>query len=290
MRTSARRVRLLVLAGLMSTVLPAVGAHSATPHPVGDWLLIRVTPVSWYSGEGYVTAGFTDSLTGRGALLLGLGESVPYQGRRLIGVSVLTQLNTDGAIELSTSHPAGGMSVSIPNPSRDTPTHGFVSGSVPRMLRGEHADVLVFETNATFRLDSVHTSKDIRATVIMGRGARAIRYADPHDGGVAASVASTGAAFEAVHLAHPGAGIVGAVSQSPLLVEGMPEAIRWRGPAGVRGSAACAAIFSCYRWFAGPPGPWEWQWSGLREDHTQTPSLAGYAPIGRAWRDFVPDG
>jgi hypothetical protein len=255
-------------------------AYAGGEARTGNWLLLKAVPTGDYSREGWAAALLHEKVSGHGPWLLGMG------GADFGGVAVFTELNTRAPVELTTSSRAGGVHFEAPNPSPSLPYTSSFAGGVPSLGPGQAYYLLLFETNVSMHLDRVAHSRGLRVTATMGSGARAIEFAAPDDGGIAAAAGPAGIAVNASHRVRTGAGIVGGLASAPFLVDQPPLWVSWHGPGGARGSDFCD--LGCDGKFAGPAGRWTWQWTGLDEDDTQPPAIAAYAPIGPAWKAFRP--
>jgi hypothetical protein len=282
MDASSWTMRRLVLTLLIVASLAAPELAGATSRPmVGDWLLIRVESGDQPSADSSAGAQLLERSADRGPVLSALGY-VWWFERRVSAVSVFTPTDTTRPVEVRSGTASLSLSVASPLGSGDLLTG--LGGAVPAMPAHAVSYLLYFTTNASFRVVKTVPARGLKTTFIVGRGSRAVELGGNQEG-VAASIGPVGAAVLAARSDHVRAGVVGATSLSPLLVESLPRVTSWAGP-GVSGSETCVALVACGTSFAGPAGRWSFSWSGARNDLTQTPSVAAYAPIGPAWRDF----
>lgn len=275
-----RLVLLLVAAALLGSASVA----QARPAVAGDWLLIKVESGDQPTADSSAGALLLERPTGHGPVLTGLGFVWWFDGKPTSYSTVFTSLNTAGAIEVQSGTAGLSVSQSSPLPSGDI--RSSLGGAIPAMPSHATSYLLYFTTNSSFRITKTYPAHGLKTTYLVGRGSRAITFGDNNAGGVAASAGPAGAAALAQHTQHPRAGIVGALSLPPFLFDGLPERITWSGPR-VQGSASCAAIVACVEDFAGSAGTWTWSWTGARNDLTQTPAVAAYAPVGSAWKAFA---
>jgi hypothetical protein len=277
-------VKRLVLLLVAAALLGSASVAQARPAVEGDWLLIKVESGDQPTADSSAGALLVERASGHGPLLMGLGFVWWFDAKPTSYSTVFTSLNTAGAIEVQSGTAGLSMSQSSPLPSGEV--RSSLGGAIPAMPSHATSYLLYFTTNSTFRITKTYPAQGLRTTYIVGRGSRAITFGDNNAGGVAGSAGPAGAAVLAQHTQHPRTGIVGAMSLPPFLFDGLPERISWSGPR-VQGSAICAGIVACADDFAGAPGAWTWSWTGARNDLTQTPAVAAYAPVGSAWKAFA---
>jgi len=266
----------------------AFGVGPASAVADMDWFQVKV--VAGPQGADFdIDTFFTAFSGGDGPLVSGFGYS-----RQGWGGAIVVDMG-GGKSSLTTTRDYGGLHVNAVRTGSRVDSSAFIS--FPSMPPGESASLLMFAPNVAdfraFRSVRFHNgSGDVQVT--SGSGSAVVEPVTSDSTGRALELASV-AAGDAVHTTEQSTAIVGAMVADCVKCDG-----GWTSPDGrtrdfsnisvpvvLHGAGGAAS-------FAGPPGTWQWRWSGVRavqndaDDPNAPPALAAFAPIGDDWVLYKP--
>lgn len=292
MRRVSLAVSLLLAAVFAFQPAPANASHPVTPPPPNlpagtDWVLLTV-PITRDSNSAYVRFEASGAVDGTGPAVLGYGSTNSF-----FGPFVDTYAMGGGPMDVTTSKGAASQRVQIV-PGRSGGTFGFGSssgcGGGGCLTAGTVLHRLIFVVNGTLTNLSYLVVDDIGvlpATVTTGSGSGVITAGQVTNGGTGAAALglATGSTTDTATTTDA---IVGAFSYNNCSV-GACEAT-WDAPDGTSGShvalrGGVIGFRSGDATFGGAAGTWNWSWTGAAGSSV----VGAFAPIGDAWRAFVPD-
>lgn len=271
----------LALATAIAAVLGVPAMSVATPTPPADWFLLTVTggPKGAFDVQTVLVAN--GSLDAPGPFVLGMGLATRS------GSSLFATQSQTGEMAVTTTRALGGQNVTV----QPSPRGGLgltAAGAIGNLAPGESVSLLYALSSTQLALrhaGAYAASGSASASVVSGRGTRALVLAEKAGDGAAATVASVGAGTP-LYAPRSERGLVGAFAPC-----GGVCVAEWRSPDARSGRySEAVAVRDGVPGFFGPAGAWSLSWTGaaVSTNLSAPPAVGVVAPIGDSWKLFAP--